>query len=280
VVPKAGGSSPLRHPKSNGEGVTPRRYHEVMVVIDDLPRIPDELRARAAGWSELKRWERRELGQELRRVGLSYTEIRQLIPVPTGTLSQWCRDVLLDDELRARLALKRPRLDSVRALGARRRAEALDRIASIRGRARAEVPALRDDPEWTAGLVAYWAEGTKRAKELQFSNSDPAMILLFIRWLDTFLEIDRSRLNPQLHLHSGQDEEERKRFWSEMLGIHVGQFRKAFFKVEGTGHRKNILYNGTISIRVRRSGEAFQRVLGWIEGYGGMFVAKNPGSHL
>jgi len=206
-----------------------------MVVIDDLPQVPSELVARATRWTELKRWERRELGQALRRLGLSYSEIRPVIPVATGTLSQWCRDIMLDEELRLRLAMKRPRLDSVRALGARRRKEALAIAESIRAVARAEVSSLATDAFWCAGVVAYWAEGTKRAKELQFSNSDPAMIILFLAWLERFLGIDRSRINPQLHLHSGQDELERKEYWANTLGIEVGQFRKAFFKREGIG---------------------------------------------
>src|SRR6476660_8945481 len=103
-----------------------------MVVVDDLPQIPEELLARARRWSELKRWERREVAQGLRSIGLSYSEIRSVIPVATGTLSQWCRDVMLDEGLRRRLAAKRPRLDSVRALGARRRAEALAKAESTR----------------------------------------------------------------------------------------------------------------------------------------------------
>lgn len=37
--------------------------------------IPRELLDRAARWPDLKRWERKELGQALRMLGLSYGEI-------------------------------------------------------------------------------------------------------------------------------------------------------------------------------------------------------------
>jgi hypothetical protein len=110
-----------------------------MVVCDDLPQIPDELRERAGRWSELKRWERREVGQELRRLGLSYNEIARIIPVSKGTLSGWCRDLELPFDLRQRLALIRPKLDSQIALGRRRRDEALERKAAIRSAAQDEV---------------------------------------------------------------------------------------------------------------------------------------------
>lgn len=38
------------------------------------------------------------MGRALRRLGWSYGEIRDLIPVPKGTLSNWCRDIRLSDE--------------------------------------------------------------------------------------------------------------------------------------------------------------------------------------
>ena len=70
------------------------------------PDIPEHLIERAAEWDELHRWERSELGKALRRLGLTYGEIRTLIPVPKATLSYWCRDIELSDtqvkEIRAR----------------------------------------------------------------------------------------------------------------------------------------------------------------------------------
>ena len=51
------------------------------------PDIPHRLIDRAAEWDDLHRWERSELGKALRRFGLTYGEIRSLIPVPKATLS-------------------------------------------------------------------------------------------------------------------------------------------------------------------------------------------------
>jgi len=235
-----------------------------MVVDDGLPQIPDELCARAQRWSELKRWERRELGQELRRLGLSYNEIAQIIPVHDGTLSGWCRDIQLSEEQRARLASKRPRLDAQIALGRRRRLAALARKESIRSAARQEVGWRSGDPFWVAGAVAYWSEGAKRDHSVRFSNSDPWLARLFIEWARRFLE--HQGFSAALHLHSGQGERERIEYWAEVTGINPAQFCKTYVKREGTGHRKNALYNGTISIRMLGNGDELHRVLGWIDG--------------
>jgi hypothetical protein len=59
------------------------------------PAVPQELIDRADNWNELHRWERSELGKVLRRLGLTYSEIRELLPVPKATLSYWCRDIEL-----------------------------------------------------------------------------------------------------------------------------------------------------------------------------------------
>ena len=57
-----------------------------------------ELTARIETWDNSSRWERSELGKDLRREGLSYAEIMTLIPVKKSTLATWCREVRLTDE--------------------------------------------------------------------------------------------------------------------------------------------------------------------------------------
>lgn len=158
-----------------------------------------------ARWDALKRWERRELGQSLRALGLSYREIQSLIPVAKGTLSIWCRDVPLTTDQQERLRAMRPRQD------------------------------------------------------------DPEMVRLFISWATNYLALTPDRFTAKLHLHAGQDEDERKRFWSAFAGIGFDEFRKTFVKPEGTGHRKNVLYNGTIQVRITRSADLLHRLFGRID---------------
>ena len=55
--------------------------------------IPSELVQQAERWTELKLWERRELGRGLRKLGLTFAEIRDMIPISKSTLSGWCRDI-------------------------------------------------------------------------------------------------------------------------------------------------------------------------------------------
>ncbi|MGH2760191.1 MAG: hypothetical protein ACRDKJ_11605 [Actinomycetota bacterium] len=234
--------------------------------------LSQDLLDRIAAWPQLKRWERREIGQELRRIGLSYREIGALIPAHKGTLSGWCRDIHLTEEQLARLAFRPSRFKAARERGLSRRRSAIAEAGAIRSHARERVSQLRNDPFWVAGAVAYWAEGDKRSKEVRFSNSDPNMIRLFLAWACRYLGVAQDRFTIILHLHAGQTEAERRSFWSTQTGLPLEQFRKTFIKPEGTGHRKNKLYNGTAQIRIRRGTALNYQVLGWLEGLGTAFV--------
>lgn len=235
--------------------------------------LSDDMLDRIARWSELKRWERREIGQELRKMGFSYREIASVIPVAKGTLSGWCRDIQLSPAQVIRLQLLHPNRFRRNEVGhvLRRRAKA--RAKRIRDDAHTEAGDMLTDPAWVAGVVAYWSEGAKRQKDLVFSNSDPALVALFIEWARWYLDLSFDRFTAKLHLHAGQDESERKSYWASVTGIPESSFRKTYIKPEGTGHRKNLLYNGTIQVRVTRSTDILHRVMGWIEA-----VASQPPS--
>ena len=70
-------------------------------------------RKRIDSWDTLSRWERAELGRDLRRLGLSYGEIMDLIQVKKSTLATWCRDVKLTEEQVEALKLVRPPLPGI-----------------------------------------------------------------------------------------------------------------------------------------------------------------------
>lgn len=128
----------------------------------------------------------RERAVQLRQQGLSYREIREVIPVPESTLSDWLRGVDLTEHQRDRMAMLQHlgRTKAARTIQARR----LAREEATRATARAEVSPLQGDALFIAGVVAYWAEGAKakpwqRSAPVSFINSDDHMIVLFLRWL-------------------------------------------------------------------------------------------------
>jgi hypothetical protein len=225
-------------------------------------------------WEDLKRWERRELAERLRRLALSYAEIGQLIPVGKGTLSAWCRDLVLTDDEQQLLRQRQRGLIEQGQLGRSRRYRTVELSTARRVAARLEVSRYSDDPFWAAGVSAYWAEGGKRWNRLAFANSDADLVCLFIEWAKRFLCLTPDRFTIALHVHDGQDEAALRDFWSKRTGLKPEQFRKTFIKPEGSGHRKNRIYNGTAQVRVTKSSALLDRVLGWIDGLRDVLLAS------
>ena len=208
-----------------------------------LQFLTDELVDAINRWSDLKRWQRREIGQTLRRMGLSYREISAVIPVHKGTLSGWCAEIDLSTAQEERLGAKRPRLESRRQHGVHRRMAARKARCQAGSTAAVEAAGLRGDAAWAAGTVAYWSEGAKTGG-VRFSNSDPDLVRLFVDWARKYLGVIGDRFVVSLHLHSGQDELERKTYWSFVTGVPLTQFGATYVKPEGTGHRKNVSVRG------------------------------------
>ena len=217
----------------------------------------------------LKRWEQKELVQALRRQGFSYREILSQVPfsLSRSTTSSWCKDIELTPQQLDRLdGLYRDGSYRGRLLGPkatqRRRAE---EVEAIRARARAEVVELQNDRLWLAGVMLYWAEGDKK-DHVGLSNSDPQLVRLMMKWFREICHVPETKFRAYLHLHSGQNDQPMKSFWSNVTGLPVSQFGKSYVKKEGTGHRKNVLYDGTIKINICNR-NLLHTIHGWIEGY-------------
>lgn len=234
--------------------------------------IAADLMASIHRWPVLSRWERSEVGRELRLAGLSYGEILELIPVPKGTLAGWCRDIELTSEQVAAIKDRRGPRAGPRDTQWRRREE----IARIEAQAVAEAEYLIRDPFWVAGVVLYWGEGSKTQRELSMANSDPAALRLFIAWTRRFLE-PQAEFTLKLNLHAGNDEHGARRYWRDQLRLENATFYKTFIKPEGTGHRKNHLATGVCTARMRRCADASVRVMKWIAFMSGWDWTRSSG---
>ena len=164
--------------------------------------------------------------RELRAQGWTYGEIVEELGVSKSSVSLWCRDVavdpaLLDGRRRARYlagnlsVTKRPS-----SLQLRKEAE----IEACRRHAAAWLGELNDRDLFVAGIALYAGEGTKRDGAVKFTNTDPRMMALFMRWFRRFFLVDERRLRVRVYLHEGLDLDAATRFWSSLLAIPPSQF--------------------------------------------------------
>ncbi|MFH1098599.1 MAG: hypothetical protein V1723_01595 [Candidatus Uhrbacteria bacterium] len=213
-----------------------------------------------------RHWSFKERARALRAQGKSYKEIRTKIPAAKSTISLWCRDVPLTKAQQQRLWEKRDtQLRGIRAIQRMfwgRRTAAFARGAAM-------VKRINADSRFLAGLMLYWGEGHKSAHSASIANSDPRIIRFMVQWFRDFFGITSHELKIYLHLHSGQDENQMKRYWSRLTGVPIENFGKSFVKAEGSGYRKNVLYNGTVQLTVRCSGSTYLlfQILGAISGF-------------
>lgn len=89
------------------------------------------------------------------------------------------------------------------------------------------------------GAMLYWGEGYKseKATSVDFANSDPEMVLMFLRFLRGIYKLDPKKFRVLLYCYANQNMESLIGFWSRLTGIPRKQFTKPYirsdFKVNG-----------------------------------------------
>ncbi len=174
----------------------------------------------------------REKSRKMRVEGFSLGNISKKLVIPKSTLSLWLKDIPKPKNLY--YTNQKEWLVKIRILAAdankKKRQEVIEKI-SDEVRKDVEIWDL-SSPQIQKAILAtlYWAEGTKGRDVLQFANTDPRLILLFVTMLRNNFELDQSKFRVRLHLHFYHREKEVKKFWSQLLNIPESQFNKTYRK--------------------------------------------------
>ncbi|WP_405570337.1 hypothetical protein OG317_15695 [Streptomyces sp. NBC_01167] len=223
------------------------------------PNAKDDLRARA---------------RELRLAGMTYDQIQLELGCSKSSISLWVRDLpkpkprYTDEE---RLALMNSGLAHLREAQEAQRRRTKRSAHDAIGR-------LSDRELFIAGVTLYWAEGAKdkpyrRCEVLQFINSDPNVISLYLRWLE-LLDVPRDRMRFRVSIHESADVTEAERFWADIAGVDASTFQRATLKKHNPRTtRKNVgeAYRGCLIVYVTQSADLYRRMEGaW---YGIVFGA-------
>lgn len=214
----------------------------------------------------------REQAIELRKMGLSYSEIQARIPVSQASLSLWLRGVKLNPAHRRRLTERK--LNGQRFAAQKVHALRLARVANTLSEAKSEAEQLLNakDVLWLIGTVLYWAEGSKpkpwnHSEQFSFTNMDSSTILIMKGWLERYCAASPEDICYSLYIHHGSDIRSAQEFWLEKLEIAPEALKTYFKKHNPSPKRKNVTkeYHGIIRMRVRRSNSLNYRIAGWIQ---------------
>ncbi len=151
------------------------------------------------------------------------------------------------------------------ATDARRREvqrEAADRVGGV-----SEAELLR------AGALIYWCEGSKakpwrRDESVAFINSDPGLILIFLRFL-AVAGVSTETICFRVSIHESADVVEAVRWWAALVGVEPEAFRKTTLKRhDPVTVRRNTGadYRGCLIVRVSKSRELYWLIEGIVRG--------------
>lgn len=192
---------------------------------------------------------RKDLALEMRRKGMSYSQIKEKTGASKSTLSYWLKDLPLSKERMVELRDKSPiRIEKYRnTMLAKKNA----RLDGVMVGITKDIKFLSRRELFIAGLFLYWGEGGKtKEAEISISNTDPAVLKFFLEWIET-LGSDRSNVKVRIQVYKNMDSEKEVKFWSKELRVKKGQFRKTYIKsttrLSNYGHQ---FFHGTCNIHL------------------------------
>lgn len=158
----------------------------------------------------------------MRRNGKSYREIAAALGVAPGTLSNWFKGVDFSEAIREELTKQATRkntqrlkdLNKTRGIALKVHYELAEKEALK------EMNLYRNVPLFSTAIAAYWGEGDKLSKnQVRMTNTDPAMLKIFVVFLETLCDIPREKMRLALFTYSDLSEKTCKRYWSRQLGL-------------------------------------------------------------
>ncbi len=210
----------------------------------------------------------------LRLEGKSINEIALGLNIAKSTVSLWCRDVKLGPSQIKRLAGRQEKgsyRGRMRFLEKLRR-QRIKETTSLQKEGEKEVGILSRRNLFLVGIALYWSEGYTYTggEQVGFTNSDPKMILLMLRWFKEICGIPIHDITLQIKINKSHKNRIRKieDYWATLTGVPNDQFNKTvLIKSRARKVYSNPeTYYGTLRITVRRGTRLRRKIMGWISG--------------
>ncbi len=208
----------------------------------------------------------------LRKKGLSTYDIAKTLNKSQSVVHRWVRDVLLSNKQKDEISKRR----TEKILNSPNRIAYSDKCRENRLKFQNEGRELarQNIPLHIIGCMLYWAEGqkrkSKRSRSLEFANSDPHMIKLYVDFLKHSLDVETDRIKLYIRIYPNQVNNKQKieEYWLKLVGIPKDRLGKTHILKRSTPSRKtNIHEYGHCTISVY-STNLIHHVLGAIQEYG------------
>lgn len=135
-----------------------------------------------------------------------------------------------------------------------------------------------------AGVMLYWAEGSHPKSRhhnwtVEFANSNPSMVKIFLRFLREICGITESRLRLHIYCYADQNLKTLQRFWTKETEIPLTHFTKPFiredFRIDKSGKMKYGM------VHIRYSDKRLLLHIGkWTEEYSKLLGGSYSGNYV
>lgn len=207
----------------------------------------------------------------LRKLGLSYNEIRREVDVSKSTLSLWLRSVGLAKPQKQRITFLRRWASKKGQLAIRKKR--VRKMENIITNAARDISTISQRELWLIGIALYWAEGSKPkphnlAQRVRFGNSDPRMIQIFLKWLTQCCGVPWEDIRFRIYIHETADVLQAKSYWKSIIGHNMIFSKTVLKKHKPHTNRRNRFtnYHGLLDITIKRSTDFNRKITGWIKG--------------
>lgn len=171
----------------------------------------------------------KEKAIQLRKTGMSYTQVKEALGISKSTLHYWLKDYPLSKErIRELQANSERRIENFRETMRKKREGRL--LSFYEEQQKIIFPMSRRDL-LIAGFFLYWGEGTKTSPStISVSNTNPAVLLFFMQWLKKCFHVPQDKFKVKLHLYKDMDVKKETLFWSCLLDIPPSRFNTPYIK--------------------------------------------------
>lgn len=225
---------------------------------------------------------KKNIAIEMRRKGMSYSEIENQIHVPKSTLSFWLKNLKLTPEQTKKL--DQNKIEGLKRGSVKKIRKTLQMIADIKKSSASDIKGITKKELWLMGIILYWRERLLSGNEndlrkgVKFTSSDPYLIKFFLKWLKEIGGIKNDEI--QFDIFVGKDKKsaihEIIEFWSEVVGVPEQYIFRIYFlknkpknKLKNKKKERKIINKtnfGLLRIRVKASSMLARQIAGWVRG--------------
>ena len=222
---------------------------------------------------------KRNIAIDMRKKGMSYSEIQNRINIPKSTLSFWLKKIILTDEQENNL--NRRISEALKKSLETKRNKKQKLIEDIKISSEQDIKEISKKEFWLMGIILYWRERLLSGiesdikKGVSFTTSDPDLARLFLKWLMDIGGIKNDEILPDIFIDSKtKSRGSAIKYWSEIIERPISDFVRVYSYKDRSSQKNGVKNrnmgvkskNGLLRIRVRSSSALARQISGWING--------------